>query len=137
MRTLFLALGVILVLGLSGASAQQPPAKQPIPAKKALDKAEDLVNDIFKDEISKANDAELRAKLAAYLLQQGDECGDDPAARYVLYRQAADLAVLAGNAKLTLTAIDKLAHLLRRSRNGLESPGCRQARRSCPHQGAE
>src|SRR5205823_500577 len=74
----------------------------------AIDKAEDLVNDIFKEEIAKANDAEARAKLAVYLIQQGDESSEDPAARYVLYRQARDLAILAGNPQLALSTIDKL-----------------------------
>jgi len=114
MQRLFLLSGLFAMTLAAGQIAQAVDAraqtkKQPIPAKKAIDKAEDLVNDIFKEEISKANDAELRAKLAAYLVQQGDECGDDPAARYVLYRQAVDLAVLSGNPKLTLAAIDKLA----------------------------
>src|SRR5262249_49763325 len=73
-----------------------------------LAKAEDLVNDIFKEEIAKAKDAEARTKLAAYLLQQGDESSEDPAARYVLYREANRLAILAGNAPLSMSAIDKL-----------------------------
>jgi WD domain, G-beta repeat len=82
--------------------------KQPIPDKKALNKAEDLVNDIFKEEIAKASDAEARVKLAAYLVQQGDESSEDPAARFVLYRQARDLAVSAGNPQLAMSTIDKL-----------------------------
>jgi WD40 repeat protein len=88
--------------------ARDQAKRQPVPNKAALDKAEDLVNDIFKEEITKANSAEARVKLAEYLIQQGDESGEDPAARYVLYRQARDLAVLAGNPQLALTTIDKL-----------------------------
>jgi len=99
---------MILAAGLPLTAGEQT-NKQPVPDKKALDKAEELVNDIFKEEIAKANDTEARTKLAAYLVQQGDESSDDPAARYVLYRQARDLAVLGGNPALTLSTIDKLA----------------------------
>jgi WD40 repeat protein len=107
MFLLAMAICFTFVTGMSLTAGEQP-KRQPVPSKAALDKAEDLVNDIFKEDISKASDAETRSKLAIYLAQQGDESGDDPAARYVLYCQARDLAVLAGNAQLAMSAIDKL-----------------------------
>src|SRR5437016_5316210 len=103
-----LCVAVVLAVA-AGTHAGDQVKKQPVPNKKALDKAEELVNDIFKDEIKNAKDAETRTKLALYLIGQGDESGEDPAARYVLYRQARDLAVLAGDPKLALGAIDKMA----------------------------
>src|SRR5580765_1818272 len=106
------AVSVLLSLILAAAfaaGAGEQPKSQPIPEKKAIAKAEELVNDIFKDDIAKAADAESRSKLATYLVQQGDESGDDPAARYVLYCQARDLAVLAGNPPLAMSTIEKLA----------------------------
>src|SRR5438128_1240636 len=44
---------VAATLALAGG---EPTKRQPVPAKKALAKAEDLVNDIFKEEIAKAKD---------------------------------------------------------------------------------
>ncbi len=82
--------------------------KTPIPSKDALGKSEVLVKDIFGEDISKATTAEGRAKLAVVLLQQGDDSGNDAANRYVLYRDAMMLAARAGDANLTLQAIDKL-----------------------------
>jgi WD40 repeat protein len=105
-RVLTAALFLCLVASLDAGDNVK---KQPVPDKKALAKADDLVNDIFKDEIKAAKDPEARVKLATYLMQQGDESGDDPAARYVLYRWTRDLAVQAGDPKLALGAIDKLA----------------------------
>src|SRR5262249_47220564 len=111
MQRLFLLSGLLGTLWAAGLAlnAGETTKRQPVPDKKALAKAEDLVNDIFKDEIAKAKSADVQTKLAAYLIQQGDESGDDPAARYVLYRQARDLAVLAGDPALVLGTIDKLA----------------------------
>src|ERR1700693_1891428 len=56
-----------------GFVAGQTEKRLPIPAKKDLAKAEELVQDIFKEEIGKAKDADARSKLAGYLAQQGDE----------------------------------------------------------------
>jgi WD domain, G-beta repeat len=109
-RSVFLAaVACISFVAALPLTAGQQTKKQPIPDKKAVAKAEELVNDIFKEEIAKANDAETRTKLAAYLVGQGDESAEDPAARFVLYRQARDLALLAGNPTLALGIVDKLA----------------------------
>lgn len=109
-RLFLLTLAALLLAGLTfPLAARQPEKRLPVPGKKDLGRAEELVRDIFKDEIDKAKDPEVRTKLATYLIQQGDESNEDPAARYVLYRHGRDLAVLAGNATLTLAAIDKMA----------------------------
>jgi WD40 repeat protein len=103
-------LAALLVGVLAAGALDAGPAgkRLPVPEKKNLARAEELVRDIFKEEIDKAKDAESRTKLAAYLLQQGDESSDDDAARYVLYQETAQLATLAGNAPLLLSALDKL-----------------------------
>jgi WD40 repeat protein len=112
-RPLSLQFGLILTsLGLMLAVtgfAGDPIKKQPIPDKKALAKADNLVRDIFKEEIDKAKSPEALSKLAIYLQQQGDESTEDAAARYVLYRYTRDLAITAGDPKLALGAIDKIA----------------------------
>jgi WD40 repeat protein len=106
---LVLAAGLVGGLSFHAAAAGTGEKRLPVPAKKDLAKAEELVRDIFKEEIDKAKDPETRTKLATYLLQQGDESSDDAAARYVLYREARQLAILAGNPPLALTTIDKTA----------------------------
>ena len=97
-----------LLLDVNG-YAGDPVKKQPVPNKKALAKADELVRDIFKEEIDKAKSSEALTKLAIYLQQQGDESNEDPAARFVLYKYTRDLAIQAAEPKLALGAIDKIA----------------------------
>src|SRR5207237_226607 len=49
-----------------------------------------------------------RVKLAAELLQQGRETKDDLALRYVLLREARNLAAEGGDAALAFSAIDEI-----------------------------
>jgi WD40 repeat protein len=109
MSRVFLGLIASLMLLAATGLAGDPIKKQAIPDKKALAKADNLVRDIFKDEIDKAKSPEAQTKLAVYLQQQGDESTDDAAARYVLYSYARDLAIAAGDPKLALGAVDKIA----------------------------
>jgi hypothetical protein len=105
-------LPILLAVPLFFAAWQTGPdqaKKAPVPDAKSLAKAADLVSDIFKEEIGKATAPEAQTKLGSYLLQQGDESADDAAARYVLYREARELALRAGDAVLALSAVDKLA----------------------------
>src|SRR5947207_1636693 len=78
----------------------QGTGKTPVPDKAAQDRALKLVLDIFGDDLEKATTESARAKLAAYLLQQGKEVKDDSAIRYVCYREARNLAAQAGDANL-------------------------------------
>src|SRR5262245_42762811 len=80
--------------------------KQPIPDKAAQEKALALVLDIFRDDFTDAKTPEAKAKLASLLLQQGRESRDEPANRFVLYREALTMAALAGDASLSLQIID-------------------------------
>ena len=83
--------------------------KLPIPAQPAQDKALALVLDIFKEDIERVQGTEAKARLALNLLQQGKEQSDDAANRYVLLREARNLAARAGDANLTLVAVDEMA----------------------------
>jgi glutamine cyclotransferase len=109
----FVLFAAVVVTALGGgaylAGGGEPARRAAVPPKEALKKAEELVNDVFKEDIANANDAPQRAKLAAALLQQGDDSKDEPANRYVLYRMARDLAAQAGDAPLALAAVDKMA----------------------------
>jgi WD40 repeat protein len=110
-RGLAAALFALLLLSaLHGpGAAQDGDKKLPIPDKAAQKEADKTVLEIFKEDIDKARDAPARSKLAGVLLQQGRETTTDPAARYVLYVYARDLAAQAGDAPLTLLAVDEIA----------------------------
>jgi WD40 repeat protein len=104
----FVILGVLLI-GLAGfLQAGGSPKKAPIPSKEAQAKARALIIEIFKDDLAMAQEPAAKSKLAAYFLQQGKESKDEPANRYVLYRDARDLAAHAGDATLALAAVDEL-----------------------------
>src|SRR3989442_10211499 len=71
---------------------------------------EGLNQEMYKEDHAKAQkEAAAKARLAAALLQDGKETNDDAAGRYVLYREARDLAAQAGDAPGALQAIDELA----------------------------
>jgi WD40 repeat protein len=100
---LFVSAAVIFSL-----SAQDAGKKLPIPDQAAQAKALALVLDIFKEDMDAAKDAEAKTRLANNLLQQGRESRDDAANRYVLFREARILAAKAGDANLTLRAVDEM-----------------------------
>jgi len=102
---------MLLVVGVLtwSLAADETGKKTPIPDQAAQAKALALVLDIFKDDLQAAQEPEAKVKLAVNLLQQGKESRDDAANRFVLYREACKLASLAGDANLTLLAIDETA----------------------------
>jgi len=67
-----------------------------------------LIRSLYPDEFA-AHSANDRRAFARKLLKQGLETQDQPAARYVLLRQAADIASSAGDAPTAMHAIDALA----------------------------
>jgi hypothetical protein len=73
----------------------------PVPAPQAQKEAEALIKSLFKEDYAKRT-PEAQLALAKKLLQQGRQTGDDPAAKYVLYREAVDLAAKAGDFALAL-----------------------------------
>jgi hypothetical protein len=70
--------------------------------------AEKLLKELFKDQYAKKAPAD-RKTLAKQLLAQAAKSQDDPAGLWVLCREAQDVAVQAGEAKLALEAIDATA----------------------------
>lgn len=97
---------LLIVTGLLG--AQEPGDKQAVPSKAEQDKAQALIDDIFKEDFKRATTADAKSKLAAYLFQQGKESNDSPSNRYMLYVHTQKLAAEAGNLTLAMTAIDEL-----------------------------
>lgn len=84
-----------------------PAPKQPVPAAPAIASAEKLVKSVFKDGYAKKGAAEQRA-LSKDLLAQAGKTQSDPAGLYVLYREAADAGVRAGDSVSALEALEAL-----------------------------
>src|SRR6185436_5225004 len=90
-------------------TADPTPARTPVSAKVLADvtkragvpdankqrDAEKAIRDIYKEQYAKKAPAD-RVQLAKVLLDQADKSGDDPSSRWVLYREAQDLASQAG-----------------------------------------
>lgn len=106
-RRHFLWFPLVALLSLSTATAQEDKKAAP-PEGDALKKAEKLVKEVFKEDYANTS-AQNRALLARKLIQQGIETRDDPASRFVLFREARDIAAAAGDLETALQAIRELA----------------------------
>jgi len=106
-----LALGLFLsMVGGSGFITGGELKKAPIPPAGAQKNAEALIHELYEKEYAKASkDQAARAQLALTLLQEGRDTNDDRAGRFVLFREARDLAARAGDAPTALQAIADLA----------------------------
>ncbi len=96
--------GLLLLLGMAGASATSPS----VPDSISQAKAEKLIKSVYKAEYARVDAADRQA-LARKLLHQGMATRNDPAAQYVLIREARDLAAGAGDARTAMRAVDVLA----------------------------
>lgn len=95
-------------LRLSASQAQDNETKKTaVPDPAAQKDAEKLIREVFKDDYAKRQPAE-RTLLARKLVTQGIETKDDPVTRFVLLREARDLAVQGGDLDLALRAIEEL-----------------------------
>jgi WD40 repeat protein len=81
--------------------------KTPVPEMAKQAEVEKFIKDLYKAEYAKRRPAD-RLALAALLLDKARE-EQDPVGRFVLLREARDLAVQAADAVTALTAIDELA----------------------------
>jgi len=95
-------LALVLVLLLS------PQARAAVPDAARQREAEKAIRDLYKADYAKKLPSE-RDALVRTLIEQGRKSADDPAAQYVLYREAQDLASQAGNVELAFEAIDVAA----------------------------
>lgn len=99
-----LRLAIVLLLALNFCPSQQ---KTPVPPAAAQKDAEGVIRSLFKDEYARRTpDGQLA--LAKTLLQQGKETRDDLTARYVLLREAADIAIKVGEFSVALDAAKTL-----------------------------
>lgn len=95
----------ILLWALLAFAPQDP--KRPIPPAAAQKEAEKLVREVFKDEYAKTQTPD-RLALARKLLKQAVETEDDMTARFVMLRDAREIAAAAGDADLAFRAISML-----------------------------
>lgn len=107
-----LACAFLVVLAASVIAPAQP-AKAPddrlrIPDEAAIEKAEALVKDVYKADFGRKKPADL-VEFARKLLKTADETTDNPAARFVMYRAARDLAARGGNVGVALDAATALS----------------------------
>ena len=96
------------------ASAASPTltGKTAVPTDEArIQKAAAETREIFRSEYAQANTPAGKARLAAKLLEGAATVADDPVTRYVMLREARDMAVAAGDPALACGAVDQLAAL--------------------------
>lgn len=89
--------------------AQPQDKKSPVPESEEQRRAEKVIHEVFEGEYAKKSAPE-RIALAKKLLGQGLETKDDPITRYVLYREAREIAAAAGNLEAALQAQAELEH---------------------------
>jgi hypothetical protein len=100
---------LVLVLAFGPATAAAEDRK-PVPPTDARAAAEQLINELFKDDYAKAKkSAAAKSALAETLFKEGEATKDDQAARFMLFREARDLAAAGGDLQLALRAADTLA----------------------------
>jgi hypothetical protein len=90
--------------------AQAAPGKAPVPPEAEQKRAEKLIRDLFKDDY-KASERAARRAFAAKLVKQGVETQDDPVSRFVMLREARDIAAEQMDLVVAFEAIDKLAEI--------------------------
>ena len=101
---------LIFSVALSLPALGQESKKKPVPSAAAQAKIEQLIRELYKDDLTKAaDDAAARLRLAQTLLQEGRDTVDDTAGRYVLLKEAHKLAAEAGDISVALQAADELA----------------------------
>src|SRR5689334_562099 len=96
---------MLMSLALLAIASQE--VKDPVPPEAALTQTEKTVREIFKDDYLKRSPAGQQA-LARKLIQQGIETKEDPTARYVLFREGAELATRAGDLTTLLQALNEI-----------------------------
>jgi hypothetical protein len=94
--------------GFSADPKDKDKEKAAVPEAADQQKAEKTIKELFQAEYAKTKQAD-RLALANKLLMEADGSNDDPAAKYVLLREARDLAAKAGDAGLAMTAVDAMA----------------------------
>ncbi|HVR84814.1 MAG TPA: LamG-like jellyroll fold domain-containing protein [Planctomycetota bacterium] len=98
---------VSLLLFLIGEFAQD--SRIPVPSDLLQSQAEKTIREVFKAEYGVSTPT-ARQKLAQKLVQQGIDTNDDPALRYILFREAADLASRSGDLPTLQRSLDEISN---------------------------
>src|SRR5439155_21454636 len=96
-----------LALTLGWLAAGRADDRSPVPPAADVARAEATVKELFKADYAKTKTAD-RVALAAKFLRDATDAKEEPAARFVLLREARDLAAKAGDPTLALQAADEL-----------------------------
>lgn len=84
------------------------PARQAVPDSAALAEASTTVGELFGERFAAANSAQQKSVLAEELLAAAETSGDDPAARFVLLREAGRLTLDAADVPLAVRVVDSM-----------------------------
>lgn len=103
-----MSFGVPLLWVILAGAGPQDPDRPPVPTGPDLTAAEKLIKDVFKDDYAKRTPADRQA-LARKMLTQALETKDDLNSRFVLLREARDLANQGGDIQTALSAVEELA----------------------------
>lgn len=94
---------------LTGQGAPRTTVKKlAMPSEEQITKATSLVKDLFKDDFTGAKQPAEKVALANKLMSQAAQTTDDPAAQFVLYREASELAAQGARIDLAFQAIDQI-----------------------------
>lgn len=83
-------------------------AKEKVPEAAALKKSQELVEELFAEELAEAKTSAAKTGLAKELIRQAVDTQDDPAGRYALLQAAGKLAIEAVDAETALAAVDRM-----------------------------
>ncbi len=94
------------------AAGQADDARAPVPERALQAQAERTIKGLFGDQYSKKG-VDDRQALAKALLECAEETEDDPAARYILFREAKDIAARSGELDVAVKATERLTECYR------------------------
>lgn len=100
----------ILTIATIAVTLSLQDARVPPPGPDQIKAAESLIRAIFKAEYARPDAAERKA-LAKRLLQDGRDTKEDPATKFVLYRESHELAAQSGDLQTALAAVDEMSRI--------------------------
>ncbi|MHC4608584.1 MAG: hypothetical protein ACYTAF_16860, partial [Planctomycetota bacterium] len=103
---------ILLAATLLWPALQAQDNRLPVPDEAAQKKAEETIREVFAEQYAK-KDKDARVALAGTLIGKANETKDDNAARYVMLREARDVAAGVGRIDYAFAAIDLAAKLYR------------------------
>ncbi len=94
-------------ISICAVAAAEP--KIPLPPQAARNEAEKTIRELYGNDIQVAKTSDQKHELAAKLLEQARQSGQNPAAQFVLFKTARDVAVEGGAVAVAMEAIEELA----------------------------